>query len=110
MENGIKLKTYYNRLKILREEALDCVETGNAIVTSGLNGNGERHPSGSVVMAAPLVNRASNRVKAPVFAALPMPQSMGVAIKVQLGEYVVGIQNGADDAMVERVLRAVARL
>jgi len=49
-------------------------------------------------------------VPQPVFAALPIPQSKLAAVTVWIGNHAVDIQNGADGAVVEQVLKVVSRL
>jgi hypothetical protein len=86
--NGPSAKTYYIRLKRVREEALDIALPQ---VTTG-------------VMNARLIDGE------PIFAALPMPQSKGAAVTVWLGKHAVDIQNGADSSVIEQVLKAVSQL
>jgi hypothetical protein len=110
-ENIINEKTYYHRMRVVREEMLELIETWGGGVTPGLvrtaneqvlaypegHGNYERHS-------------AKQQEERPVFAALSRPQVKNAAITVRVGEYAVDIPTGADDEMVEQVLRVVAKL
>ena len=109
-ENGVAVKSYYYHVKRVREELLNTIEVASAI----------KPPSNSVDQGSGVPMRAelavSNRVPAqrqrelPVFAALPMPQPRDAAVTVQVGAYAVDIRNGADEAVIEQVLKAVVRL
>ena len=88
-ENGVSTKTYYYRRKRIREELLEVAEAGNAFQLSEC---------------------ASDRMEAPVFAALPMPRKSGAAITVRIGTYIAEIHNGAEAETVESVLRTLTRL
>jgi len=88
-ENGIGLKTYYNRMKRVREELLDNIDHAGA---------------------AQLSNWIPKQIGTPVFAALPMPRRGGAAVTVQIGAHTAEINNGADAETVEGVLRALSRL
>jgi len=96
-ENGIHKKTYYNRMKRVREELLEAMEPGKAlqlIEHGGSSGNRAQAPS-----------------EMPAFVSFPMPSSgVGVAVTVWIGENAVDIRNGADSSVVEHVLQAVSRL
>jgi hypothetical protein len=61
-------------------------------------------------MQANAIARKGRQTATPVFAALPMPQGRGAALTVWIGGYSVDVHNGADEAVIEQVLRAVARL
>jgi hypothetical protein len=39
-----------------------------------------------------------------------MPRPKGAAVTVRVGAYAVDIQNGAEGAIIEQVLKAVSRL
>ena len=78
--NGYSPKTYYYRLKRVREELLEAAGAGN-------------HPC---------------PIEKPVFAALPMLKTGGASLTVRLGQCTVEIQNGADAGLVEQVLRMVS--
>ena len=79
---GYSVKTYYYRLKRVREEWLEAAESGNSI----------------------------NLQEKPVFAALPMPQTKVAAVTVRLNGCSVEILNGADATVIRQVLQAVSRL
>jgi len=110
MENGIKLKTYYNRTKRLREEALDFIENTNVMIASGIVNKDARDFPEPVVISASPTNRSLFQKERPTFVSLPTPSSQSASISVRMNEYAVDIQNDADEIMVERVLRVVARL
>jgi len=95
-KNGIKLKTYYNHVKRVREETLDVLESRGTGQVSCITGN--------------TVERVQMHRDTPVFAAVPMPQSKGPAITVWISGHAVDIQNGAESALVEQTLRVVSRL
>ena len=80
-ERGLPVKTYYYRLKRVREELLEAAENQNALALPGK----------------------------PVFAALPMNSSCA-AVTVRIGGYEAEIRDGADTDTIERVLRALMRL
>ena len=79
---GIPSKTYYYRLRRVREELLENAESRNMPTLPGR----------------------------PVFAALSVPRSSGAAVTVRIGDHTAEIQDGADAETIERVLRALARL
>ena len=91
--NGVSLKTYYNRMKRVREELLDAIDNESAMQLS-------RRDGGST----------QKQIEAPVFAALPMPQKNVSAVTVHIGLHVAEIYNGAEAETVESVLRTLARL
>ena len=111
-ENGIAIKTYYYHVKRVRERMLENLENKSAIKNANTNGD----DGNEAVMQTELV--VSNRIipqiqkERPVFAALPIPQQKGaaVAVTVQMGAFAVDIRNGADEVIIEYVLKAVARL
>ena len=110
-EKGINRKTYYNRVKVVREEMLELVETWGEGAASGMvrsaKGNTPAFPEiPGTVEGSPVLRQE----ELPVFAAVPRPQAKNAAITVRMGEYVVDIQNSADDDKVEQVLRTMARL
>jgi len=110
-EHGINIKTYYNRVKIVREEMLELLETGNTNKIS----NFAVPRTDNVGIFTDLGDRYNNKLyeqsEKPVFAALPIPQSKSsAAVTVRIGEYAVDIQNSADDAIIAQVLRLVAQL
>ena len=79
---GIPPKTYYYRLRRVREKLLENAESRNAPALPGQ----------------------------PVFAALPAPRSNSAAVTVRIGEHTAEIQDGADAKTIECVLRALTRL
>jgi hypothetical protein len=91
-ENGVNPTTYYNRLKRVQEEMLEAVEASN------------------LAPGALCPSEGTSNLARPVFAALPIPKAQPVAVTVRLGECEIGIQNGADHALLEQVLKVVARL
>jgi len=108
--NGVARKTYYYRLKRVREELLEAMDAGNTIHPSMLAGSAmisAAMPSEEV--GRPCRNKPKD-IDKPVFAALPVPQNTGAALTVWMGRYSVDIQNGADDAVVAQVLKVVAGL
>jgi hypothetical protein len=92
---GICVKKYYYRLKRVQEECLEALENARATQSAGL--------------ATTAVGQLQQH-EAPVFMPVHMPQSKGAALTVWIGNCAVDIQNGADAAMVEHVLKAVSRL
>ena len=101
-ENGVAIKTYYYHIKRVREEILNTVEIANALKQPKLSSARENidHLQTDLVVSERL----------PVFAALPMPNPKGAVVTVRVGAYAVDIQNGADEAVVEQVLKVVARI
>ena len=95
-KNGVSKATYYYRHKRVREELLEAMETGSSLQISGATDCMEA--------------RTRGQSEKPVFAALPMPQRKGAAVTVWIGGYSVDIQNGADNTVVEQVLKVVSRL
>jgi hypothetical protein len=81
-ENGLNEKTYYYRLKRIREEALEEAESRNGLTMA----------------------------EQPVFATVSLPRGSVAAVTVQIGAYFAEIQNGADGETVERVLQVLSRL
>jgi len=96
-EYGLSSKTYYYRLKRVREELLDAAEATNALTVQGLVAN-------TSVCCSP------KQPGKPVFAALPVSRSGGATVTVRMGNYSVEIQNGADSEMVGNVLQTISRL
>jgi hypothetical protein len=108
-EHGINLKTYYNRMKVVREEMLEFID-GGINLNNGIN----EITAGS---AASCQNRGGiNRTvlygqpKAPVFAALPLHHIKTPAITVRIGKYEIDVGNGADTSVLDHVLHSVTRL
>jgi len=79
---SIPTKTYYYRLRRVREEMLENAELRNIPALAGQ----------------------------PVFAALPAPRGSVAAVTVRIGEHTAEISGGADAETIERVLSALARL
>jgi hypothetical protein len=105
-KNGPSLKTYYNRQKRVREELLESMAPGNALQLSGIVNTG----IGGIRTHAKITDSGGERMPTPAFAALPMPKSKGAAVTVWIGGHAVDIQNGADAAVVEQVLKVVSLL
>lgn len=109
-QQGIKVKTYYNRMRRVREEILESANTG-AGAPNALMAVGEQiRPYMDEKLSVYIGNKISKRTETPVFAPAPVPAPRSAAVTVQLGEYAVDIQNGADESIVEQVLRLMARL
>ena len=109
-ENGVAVKSYYYHLKRVREELLDVMQARDAIqmpASAGLDGI-------SIPVRLDMSVRSGDGVpsntETPMFAAFPIPQVKGAAVTVWLGGCSVEIQNGADGAVVEQVLKVVSRL
>jgi len=94
MQNDVEIKTFYQRRKRVHEEMLEAMGQGNALQLSTASQKHQPHKTKEL----------------PVFAPLPRLQAASAAVTVRLGEYAVEIQNGADDMVVEQVLRLMARL
>jgi len=110
--HGINRKTYYNRVRIVREEMLNRIETEDAhpspdeISQKTYIENAIKHPR-----RAAYVNAASDRqTEVPVFAELQAPSLRVEALTVRLGRYDISIYNNADTVLVEHVLRLTAQL
>lgn len=109
LENGIDRKTFYYRRTRVREEMLEAVERQN--ITQGADLIGPDYSNGMEEMGnTTAVSLSVKGPKKPVFAVLPIPQATGSAMTVRMGGFSVDIQNGADDLLVEHVLRTMARL
>jgi hypothetical protein len=95
-ENGIGKSAYYYRLKRVHEEILDFMETTSKCQLSGL----------------PVIsdNSITTQHRPLAFAPVTMTQAKGAAITVWIGAHAVDVQNGADVATMEQVLRVVSRL
>ena len=96
-ENKINTKTYYSWLKKVRESMLEGMIPGTTLQQTQWTPD---HISSNVPM----------QVEKPVFAALPIPQTRGIAVTVKLGQHTMEIYNGADTRVVEQALRAVSQL
>jgi len=90
-QTGISVKNYYYRMKRVREELLDALETGNTLMVD---------------------SNQAKQIPTPVFAAIPAMKrnSYTTAVTVQIGTYIAEINNGADLKTVEGVLRTLTRL
>ena len=95
-ENGPNLKTYYYRLKQVREELIETLANGDSNQLS--------------VVPDKCASQMGQQIGSPTFAALPIPQNKGAAVTVWVGGYAIDIQNGAEAALVEQTLRVVSRL
>ena len=109
-DNGIHIKTYYNRMKRVREELLDTLETENGSQLFGLV-----QPDRIITpMQQELAGRSgslpSKQLATPVFAALPTPRTGFAAVTVHIGNHVAEIHNGADSVVMENVLRTLSQL
>lgn len=81
-EYGLSSKTYYYRLKRIREELLEAAEESNALTVPGK----------------------------PIFAALSVSRPGGSTITVRIGGCSIEIQNGTDSVTIENVLQIISRL
>ena len=109
-EIGINPKTFYNRMRAVREEILDQADMANADwesedeLSRGEESSLDKHGR---LSAGSLYERTMK----PIFAALPTPKAnQPAAVTVRVGGYAVEIQDGASDTVLEKVLRLVARL
>ena len=91
--NGVYLKTYYNRMKRVREEILNAMENDDKSQLPVLVGRQPR-----------------KQLEKPTFAALPAPKRTGAAITVHIGAHIAEIQNNADAETIDSVLRTLTRL
>ena len=108
-EHGVSIKTFYNHMKVIREEMLEYVNDDISL------------PSGStgMIKSSATIHKNINNLNEgkligqqveTEFAALPMPQSKSAAVTVRIGGCSIDIQNGADISMVDLVIHTVARL
>ena len=95
-ENGPSLKTYYYRLKQVREELLESLANSESQQLSVAPNN--------------CVSQMEQQIGTPPFVALPIPQSKNAAVTVWIGGYAIAIQNGAEESLMEQTLRVVSRL
>ena len=95
-ENDVNQKTYYYRLRRVREELIEALEAESRHQLPSIAGNVEDH--------------ALEQAATPVFATLPMPQGQGASVTVWVGGCAVDIHNNVDSAVLERVLMVVSRL
>jgi hypothetical protein len=108
-ENGVAKKSYYYHLKRVREEMLDGITAAGAHAPRLSAGDG----IGAILQTNAHIDPVEQllpRLDSPVFVTLPVPQLAGSAVTVRIGGYAVDVQNGADDAVIEQVLRVVTSL
>jgi hypothetical protein len=108
VENGMDRKTFYYHRKRVQEEMLEAYESTTS-TTQLARSSYASLPTGQNVPDIANASFYSTREK-PAFVSLPMPHETGAAISVRLGDYAVDIQNDADSALIEQVLRVVSRL
>jgi len=92
-QNGINFKTYYNRLKIVREEMLEQTTRTNGLLPKTY-----------------LPHIAAGKTPTPTFVPLSLPCTAGAAITVTICGHTVEIQSGAEPDTIETVLRILNRL
>jgi len=109
-ENGVATKTYYYHVKRVREEILNTIEIANALKQPRLSSDRESIVPLQTDLVVSERAQAISHKEPPVFAALSMPKPKGAAVTVRVGAYAVEIQNGADETVVEQVLKVVARI
>jgi hypothetical protein len=106
---GINVKTYYYRLKRIREEVLDALETESTTYSTDET---DTNAPFSISMPSTRKNGAISTIqrKMPTFAALPVLHNKEATVTVRIGAYTIEIQNGATKMLVEQVLQVVARI
>ena len=106
-EQGINPKTYYNRMRVIREEMLELAEKAGAGYMSSSAGVLASH-----VHCGPKSCNNSKQEEQPVFVTLPMSQNSSATapVTVRVGGYSVDIHNNADSDLLEHVLRLVVQL
>jgi len=109
-ENCVAVKSYYYHVKRVREEMLNIVEIANTLKPPRSSSTCESSSLMQTDLAVLERPQMLSQKEPPVFAALPMPKPKGAAVTVWVGAYAVDIQNGADEAVVEQVLKVVARI
>jgi hypothetical protein len=111
-KNGINVKTFYNRMKVVREEMLELVQTVNADIISSSSTLLEGKPVAGYQQPRNIrTDKYIGGSKEPEFVELTMPKpKQAAAITVHMGAYAIDIQNDADGAAVEQVLVTVSRL
>lgn len=109
-ENGVKVKTFYNRMRLVREEVLTLIEDGNTNLICEAAGLRDSKTVKQKILNSLSGNESRAQSKETVFAALPITQIKSPAVTVHMGEYIIDIQNSADSTIVEQVLRQVAQL
>jgi hypothetical protein len=110
-ENGINIKTFYNRMREVRLEMLDQAEIMNS--TKFLDTCKTENDNKLMQQDRQMISKqnCTKNSEGTIFAALPIPQQKGAAaVTVRMDGYAVDIQNGADDIIIEQVLRLVTRL
>ena len=110
-KQGINKKTYYNRVRVVREEMLEFAKTGGAskgiteIDAASIMVSNRKQRDHSCKKASD-----AQRMEMPEFVELAPPPVKLAAVSVRFGGYAVDIQNNADDMIIEHVLRVVTRL
>ena len=95
----------------MREELLEAaVESDTAAIVPMMAGIGNYSVLTPVEMAERTDGKGAAKGPSPVFATFPIQQGNSAAVTVWLGGCSVDIQNGADGAVVEQVLKVVSRL
>lgn len=103
-ENDVAVKSFYYHRRRIQEEMLEVMESGNPHqITSAI-------PSYMPAEKKLVDHSVRTMQEKPIFAAFSRPPLNGAAVTVRLGDFTVDIQNGADEIMMEQVLRVVARL
>lgn len=106
-ENGISLKTYYNHLKRVREEMLETIESKKALPVGDTSLN---CMPGTQSLVDTYNSKACLAAEKPHFAKFKVPPTKESAVTVWLGDCIVEIHNGAEDSVIEQVLRVVVKL
>jgi len=109
-EHGIKVKTFYNRMRVVREEMLELTETVNTGWKSCAIGAEAKCQLTNSEQITEGKDKFARSTEKPIFAELPIPQAKPAAVTVRMSGYSIDIQNGADTTTVEQVLRLVAQL
>jgi hypothetical protein len=109
-EIGLSTSAFYNRMRIVREEMLEMIEFGRTIWTPGTGSQEIANIPALPELPVSTERYSPIQEEKPIFAALPIPQAKSAAVTVRMGGYTVDIQNGADDIIVEQVLRVVSSL
>jgi len=106
-ENGVYIKTYYNRMKKVREELLDAMGTGDPAQLPWKPGVDW---GVAPCLTGPHGEQTSRQLETSAFVAIPMPRRRDAAVTVQIGSHIAEVHNGADAETVEGVLRTLVRL
>ena len=110
-ENGVKLKTFYNHMRAVREELLEIAATKGTEIDARTKGIGIDSTNVQKNCGGISDKKFTGLSDKPVFTALPVPQpKQSAAVSVRIGDYAVDIHDGADSITVEQVIRLVARL